>query len=401
MILLILMLISVLVYAMFKIASERATVSNVKGPSVAESRGCGKDQTIDTGKVVEAVGGGWIINPESPLPLTLLGLTQNQAFEIKRILSDESLQDPYKRRVQLERIVAQSNLRCKEIDEYVAKFKPVYESKIESLKGESLDWATATDKDREDLLEGFRNEAEAALDIVPYTGIHILFNEEPADATIDDKLIERYGYEIIQFYVKHVGKLEKVFTIPVNHPDRKAFEDMWHLGLAIRGEDIAVDSILRTFSLKELNLVSKDLGGQEFTRKAKAIDALIGNPGLKRCLGKQVAFRELFKLVPLPSEYAGIDIHKISSAWRFAAEIAELVEHTYTMGKYSVSQSEAFSGDMSFVTRWELSPIDDQRSCPYCMRAASKAYSSDSPPKVPLHIGCRCTVLARTKYDKD
>ncbi|MBI2069118.1 MAG: hypothetical protein HYT79_00815 [Elusimicrobia bacterium] len=398
------LLILLIVVALFVIAVAVAASDNAKRrpkPSLeirVESGGSDGGK-VNTGPVTQTSDGGWIINPQSTFPLTLQGIERETAGKIKDLLADDGGQNPYRHRLELERIVARSNLRCKEIDEYTNKFRPAYLQKIEELKKASPEWQTASGKDKEDLLFEFRQQAASTLEVVPHSGVEILFESEPEDAALDDQLIDKYGYDNIQVYMRCATKLDKVWVMPAEHRDRKEFEALAASGLALRGEQIPTDSILEVLSLKDLNRLAAPLSQSEFKRKAKAIEVLAKAPDLTKRLGEVIAFRELFKLQPLPPEFASIELTKVAKAWEYAGEIASLIEHTYSMGKYSLAHISGFSDASSFIRGWELSAIGDDRTCSHCKRVAAKKFSKQNYPKTPLHIGCRCTVLPVTKYE--
>ncbi len=350
---------------------------------------------IDNSKKSSAMASpdeGWILNPMGTFPLTISGIDRSTAEEIKRLLDEGQSQHIYAQARTLVPLVARSNIHCKEIDEYISKFKPQYLGKLEELKRSSSEWTSASEKDREDLLIGFRQEAIQSVDIRPYCDLEALFECEPADISIDDDLIDRFGYDNLKVCLRYAGNLNKVRNITADHYERAVFEKLVELGLAIRGMDIPLPSILETLTLKQMNELVADLNQPLFKRKSKAIESLIALPDIKERVGRIVAFRELFKLKPLPSEFSHIDLSQISNAWRYANEIATLIAHTYAM-----SQNRYQNPDLdSFITGWELSPIGDGATCSYCTRAATKAYPKNKRLNAPLHIGCRCNVLPKT-----
>lgn len=200
-------------------------------------------------------------------------------------------------------IIARSNLHCKEIDEYIRKFKPQYLNKIEELKRSSTEWTSASERDREDLLANFRQQSIELIDIRPYCDLEVLFECEPEDITLDDSLIDRFGFENLQLYLRYAGKADKVLVIPSDHKERSRFERLVDLELAIRGKDIPLPAILEAIKLKDINIWVADLIQKPFTRKAKAIEFLLNLSDIRERIGKVLAFRELFQLRPLPDEF--------------------------------------------------------------------------------------------------
>lgn len=355
----------------------------------------------DTGPIIPTPYGGCVLNPKSTFPLTVYGIGKSTAEELKGLLDAGYSLGTYAHASTIVPIIARSTLSCKEIDEYVKNFSSQYFSKIEELKRSSSEWASASARDQEDLLVSFRQQAIESLDVRPCCGdLETLFECKPSDITIDDALIDRFGYENLQLYLRYAGQIDKVRAIPADHYERGGFEKLVELGLARRGKDIPLPAILETLKLKEMNDLVADLNQKPFGRKAKAIESLVNLSDIQERVNRAVAFRELFQLNPLPDEFSNIDLNKISDAWRYANEVATLITHTYIMGGYSTQHMQQdLDPDLarSFFTGWELSPARDNATCQYCMRAASKIYTKKEYPTVPLHIGCRCTVLAKTE----
>lgn len=355
----------------------------------------GSFENPDTGSVTYAQSNGWTLNPKSTFPLTIYGIDKPVAEELKRILDSGYSLGTYTIARKLIPVLARSNLRCKEIDEYIEEFKPKYLSKIEQLKQLFPEWTSSSAKDKEDLMVGFRQQAIESLDVKPYCDLETLFECEPADLTIDDALTDQFGYENIQVYLRHAGNLDKVHVIPAGHYERGIFEKLVELGLATRGADISLQSILASLTLKQMNDLASDLNQIPFKRKTKAIEFLINLPDIQKRVGKIVAFRELFQLKPLPGRFSQIDLNKVSEAWGYASEITTLITHTYMMGGYAARNRSQYQSSSSFATGWELTTASDNATCPYCVRAATKTYSKIEYPRTPLHIGCRCSVLPK------
>jgi hypothetical protein len=380
-------------------AATRSSADSLQPPevevTVAPPSSLGKISAHpDTGGIVRTEDDGWILNPLSTFPLTIYGVDKDTAAEIKSLLDEGYSRGSYTAEALLAPIIARSNLRCKEVEQYVKKFRPLYEKKIEELKRASPEWATASDKDKEDLLMSFRSEAIESLDVQPDCDIVTLFECEPADATIDDALIDRYGWHSLQLYFRNAGDLEKVQVIPANHPEREGFEELVQKGLAIRGPDIPVPKVLESLKLKQMNQLVSELGEKSFSRKSKAVEFLLNVPDIRERLSKVIAFRELFQLKPLPEEFSRLNLAKVSAAWRYAREVAHLIAQTYASSAYETRSLQCDRKD-PFVVGWEIKALDD--ACPYCQRLASRMFPKGRRPRAPLHIGCRCFVAAKYK----
>lgn len=348
----------------------------------------------DTGEVISKEDGGWLINPKSTFPLTIYGTNKQSAIELKELLDQAYSSSVYDTSHKISQIIARTNLRCKEIDDYIRKFKPLYFQKIEQLKQESSEWPVLSDKDREDVIVSFRKIAIDSLDVRPYCNLEYLFEYEPRDFTIDDSLIERYGYDLMQFYVSYADRLEKVFIVPADNYRRQYFEKLAEKKLAVRGTDIPLSYVLNTLTIKEMNEIASDLNIKPFARKSKAIEYLLNLPDLSERLRKKIAFRELFMLVPLPKEFSDINLIDISKSWKYVNETASLLSMTYVNGGYALNDIINKKQYTEYFKTWEILTVGED-ACPYCRRLAMKQYAKENYPKVPLHIGCRCTVSSK------
>ncbi len=344
---------------------------------------------FDTGPIVQTTENAWILNPKSSFPLNIHGVDQSTAIELKHLLDAEyPVSSPANAESIIQKLIT-TNLRCKEIDEYIAQYKPIYIAELERLKRSSPEWETASEKDKKDMLVEFREKALSILEVFPYCGSEILFECEPSDLSFDDALFARYGYANMVLYLRFANYLDRVCTIPAEHYSRKGFENLVQLGLAKRGADISIALILQNMTLKEMNEMISDLTEKPFTRKAKAIEFMNTLPDLKERVGQRVSYREMFQLRPLPDEYSGLELAKLSDSIRYSSTIAELMAHTYIMGGCALQHAS----DEEFAVGWEILPANDDRTCPMCKRASLKTYPKGKCPSVPIHVGCRCTVM--------
>lgn len=376
-------------------SSQKAARSKIhpKGERlVDDSHGICKSanlQCADDNAVVAATNNGYIINPQSTFPLTIYNVDRETAIIIKKLLDTKCFIGNAQ---ELVPVILKTNLRCKEIEDYINTFKPQYFRKIEELKQSSSEWQSASEKDKEDLLAYFREQAIESLDIRPYCDLEVLFECEPEDFTIDDALLERYGYDVLQVYLKYAGDINKVRILPAGHFERKKFDRLVELGLAINGYEIDSKALLSSLTLKQLNEIAASLQEKPFSRKSKAIEFLASLPDVRGKVGTVIALREVFQLRPLPPEFSHIDLKKISDIWCYVSEIAELITHTYHMGNYAKQDMQNNLSLSVNISEWKILTAGDS-SCPYCKRAALKVYPANQYPRVPLHIGCRCTVI--------
>lgn len=87
-----------------------------------------------TGSVTKSHTGDWVLNPAATFPITISGVDQWTAEKVKDLLEEGYTTDLFKVARALEQLIARSNLRCKQVDDYILIFKPQYFRKIEMLK---------------------------------------------------------------------------------------------------------------------------------------------------------------------------------------------------------------------------------------------------------------------------
>ncbi|MBN2060738.1 MAG: hypothetical protein JW882_10020 [Deltaproteobacteria bacterium] len=346
----------------------------------------------DVGPIIQTEDNHFIINPKSTFPLTFYNISLKQANELKKILEENIYQGSYKVINMLRPFISKTNLKCKEINEYINKYKPLYLRRIDELISVSSEWASASEKDKEDLLISFKKEALNTLHVRPACDLNILFESKREDVYLDDALLAKYDYEDIRFYINHLTMKKQIFLIQADHYDRPSFDRLVALKLAIQGNDIPVQDILNILKLKEMVEIAENLNPPKFSRKAAAIEFLSGVSDIRDRLGVKVSFRSLFKLKPLPYEFSKLNLKEIQNMWKWEQEVISLIVGTYSSGLFSAIDKEQRKNLKLFNRNWEVTGLEDNMTCPYCKNLHGKVFSIDQCPSTPLHIGCRCYI---------
>ncbi len=302
--------------------------------------------------------GGWILDPKSTFPLTLFGATKEVVLDLKVLLDESCVRSWHDLLPKISGFLSQANLRCREIETYIQTQKDIYFQKIKELKESSPEWQNSLENDRLDLLDEFRRVAIEHLRVRPQANLKVLFEGQPRDMTIDDKLIGKYGYDVIVFFLRHVSDRGKVYVIPADHYERRNWEKLTELGLANRGDNIQLISILSALTLREMTELVNDLQVPTFHRKAKAVEFLSTVPDIEQRVQRKLAYRQLFQVKALPAEFA----------------------------KHRLRYSEMGG----LLSSWRI--LASGGACPFCIEQSKLAFAADKPPVVPLHIGCRCQV---------
>ncbi|MCX7795075.1 MAG: hypothetical protein N2380_00925 [bacterium] len=170
------------------------------------SRVRSRPEVIDTGEVTKSEDNGWILNPKSTFPITVYGVDEDVAKRIKEMLDRGLSDDIYRVAENISSLVARYKIRCKEVDEYIKTFKPIYLRKIEEQIKEYPNWEELSDEERKELISKFRSNAILSLEVRPYCDIEVLFGGDALASPIYDALIEKYGYDAIKYYLRRKNR---------------------------------------------------------------------------------------------------------------------------------------------------------------------------------------------------
>ncbi len=355
-----------------------------------EVKGTSTEEAVDLGDLQLTPEGGWILDPKSTFPLTLFGATKEVVLDLKVLLDESCVRSWHDLLPKISGFLSQANLRCREIETYIQTQKDIYFQKIKELKESSPEWQNSLENDRLDLLDEFRRVAIEHLRVRPQANLKVLFEGQPRDMTIDDKLIGKYGYDVIVFFLRHVSDRGKVYVIPADHYERRNWEKLTELGLANRGDNIQLISILSALTLREMTELVNDLQVPTFHRKAKAVEFLSTVPDIEQRVQRKLAYRQLFQVKALPAEFADVDLGSIQQALAYSDEVAQLLQHTYVMGYFAAKHRLRYSEMGGLLSSWRI--LASVGACPFCIEQSKLAFAADKPPVVPLHIGCRCQV---------
>jgi len=338
----------------------------------------------DQGVLTSAGTTSWVLNPKSPLPLTLLNADEAVAHRVKDILDDPQY---WSRNVPLlSLLIAQHNLRFKEVDEWIRDLKPRLEADLASRIQGSNEWAGASEKDRSDIRSECQQEAIGALGVsAGNADLATLLLKEPQDCTRDDELLKRFNgdAELYSFYLGQLGRANPVVTSKAEDWGRKSWERLTETGLALRGKDIPLQMLLEGQRLKDLNEILAGSIEKPIGRKAKALEAVLMLPDLQERLSQRVSFRELFMAVPP----ADIEVGELSAAFNYANQVATAVCQTYDTASKSLDWQHRQKETPEYYRGWEVthwSPV------PACAQAQCRKYSVKDCKFPPYHIGCTC-----------
>lgn len=328
-----------------------------------------------------------VINPKSTFELTLYNANPQEIKKAVQILKDDNIWNKEK---ELLPLFAAHNIKCKEIEEYISKYKPLYHRFIEQSKANSTEYKSASEMDRLEIENEFKEEAINNLYERAACELDVLFEGSEIPETIDDELIQEYGFETISKYIGFSYRKEKI----IRNRERKEFEDLLKADLAVSGSDLPNEEVLFSQTLKTLNKIAEKEEGY-FKRKKKAVDYLKENPKLLVNIGKHVSTRSMFKVKPLPDKFKNVDLDSLSASWSYLKEYIRLLIDTYRNSERYTEDIKGYKSSFykSLIEEFSINKREDfvpEFICQRARKECNKKYSKNRPPKLPFHVGCNC-----------
>jgi hypothetical protein len=360
----------------------RFTVTTSTSSSFSRSS---NNEPPDVGDLVEAGPNAWMLNPKSPLPLTLYNTNRELARQLKEFLGTAEYWTQKIPEIAL--LIAQHNLRFKEVDTFIADHKVRYMAEIERLISSSAEWAEASEKDRQDLRAEFESKAIESLAVsVGRADLACLLEGEPANFTEDDELVRKFGTDssLYPFYLSALGRTAQVVTVKAEDYNRKHWEQLVEKGFARRGKDIPTQLLLEGLRLKEINELLAGTIEKPIGRKAKAIEAALKLPDLGSRLSERISYREMFQVLPP----AGVDTEELGRLFAYATALATIVQQTYYTGVRTLGAIAERKRESGIFDAWEITNWGDP--IPPCATPFCKKYDRLPTKRPPFHVGCDC-----------
>jgi hypothetical protein len=351
----------------------------------------------DTGNIKPSSDGGWVLNPKSTFPLTIYGIDESKVKDFKKLLDDYYTSGSFRNiSDSILQVIATPGFYCKEIEDYVNEYKPKYIKQIDKIILSSAEFVSATEEEKEELIDEFRFDALEIIDKQPYCDFLTLFNVIGYNIDTVRRITNSYGYANLLFYLKNKKNIGKVCILKTDDGKNIDFEKLINCGLAIKNELIEINNILEKLKLKDINESLKDIIQKPFMRKEDAINFILQLNEPYNKINKIFNSKTYYKLIPLPPELSYITWDRMLEVFEYFKEISELIAHTYVMGGFATLH-RAQSGNVSNILGWHISPVNDGSTCKFCEKMSKKRFPKNQYPKVPLHIGCRCAVLGKFK----
>lgn len=368
-----------------ELGAERPEVTVTVTSSASRSGNRADPEDVDVGEMVSAGERAWVLNPKSPLPLTLLNADLEIAKDVRKLLGSREY---WANKVpDLALLIAQHNLRVKEVDAFITDYKPKFDALMAKLIATSSEWPSASAKDREDLRVEFEEKAFDSLGVwIGQADLATLLEGEPSSLNEDDELLRRFqgNSGLYSFYLATLSRSSSVATVKADDYGRKHWEQLVEMGFARRGKEIPVPLILDGLRLKDINMLLTGAIPKPLGRKAKAIEVAVALPDIADRLSNHVSFREMFQVL----RPADIDVDGIVKSFAYATDVATVIQQTYYTGVRTLGALQERKRESGVYDAWEISNWEDP--LPSCAAAVCRKYDRLPAKRPPFHVGCSC-----------
>jgi hypothetical protein len=343
---------------------------------------------INTGKLTQVGEKHWTLNPKSPFPLTVSPLDNDQALALKALLDLRYNTTSTEAVRKLLPFIREYDIRCKEIDDYVKVFRPIFLKKMEEINTTSVTWEGATPGPVYKELSEFVDKAIESLELQIHCNLEILFRGHPKSKKTKEELIKKYGADVMKIY----SSMRKgINTVPYKPEIRKSLQRLEKLRLLAYGANVNPKLLLKTLSLENMKKLVEDLNYPEFANKEEAFDTISKLPDLTDRLQTVVKLKTIYQKLPIPPDHKEFTINDKQKE-EYVKEFTTLISNTYYRGGIAIAEREEFQDkSYSFVKGWEISAKKD--ACIFCKKQAEKTYGKEEYPRTPIHLGCRCTIM--------
>ena len=104
---------------------------------------------------------------------------------------------------------------------------------------------------------------------------------------------------------------------------------------------------------------------------------------------------EAIGAIPVRLDLDECDLAFLFEGMRDPLAVGEMLLRTHSAGIASFRAGQEASrpaGPAGPFQGWAITSVNDERRCPSCAALEGKRFPLDAPPRMPHHIGCRCTL---------
>lgn len=283
----------------------------------------------------------FILNPKSTFPLTLYCATSEIAKNIKSSMEKNKDKGPSSAADAIFPILVRERLKCKEVMDYINTYGPRYRQNLNQAKNE-INWETLPEQEQIDTYPLIQNKALKKLQVTTDASA-MLFEHDTHDEESINFALVGYDPDLLETYFEYEGKKTSIF--------KAAAKSRPHLN-------------------------------NRFKRMVKLT------------IAEEVSSEGQFRLLPLPATFTPVAIQKIKRALAYYRDVAYLLSTTFLFSNDLSVWDDTLR--MGIIKGWKVSCIGDDRTCEYCKKESEKIFPTEAPPKLPLHLACRCILVPET-----
>jgi len=328
--------------------------------------------------------------PESPLPLTLINCTKQDAEAILNVFINT-----YKieaKNYKVYELFALKNIVCKEIEDYIEEYTPLYKKYVVDIINQDKDTDAILSADEINYLEistGIKESASKKIDKQPVvSSFYRLFDSRPESIDWDDEIIRKYSYDGLKIYFKYyqIHNTTRFFSVTADQEERKYMEQLVAHGLALQGTDIPFEYYLNLLAIKELAALFPRV--KKAKTKNEYLNAIMNTydyDELREVTKKRFTFKSTFMLKEIPE----IDSDLACNYWMYLETY--LSAFWWTLICYQKLDMEHLNS-LHGNTKLKIDFNEYWCHCPYAREMAEKPFKANNIKLPPFHVGCTCEV---------
>jgi len=339
----------------------------------------------------------WLMNPSMPLRLVVKGLRQEHTENLHRWLNDEqSFFVTKERREKILNLFGHNGAGFPDLEAFLVSHGSKVRDLVSQKEATSEGWDILPPIEQTVKQKSWFSEVQSELDeavCMDISKFQPLNEAQKAKAAAFNK---RFGFQNLRFYatIEDIGVPKQV---EMNADAKAAYEQLYQVGLAKKGQDIRIEDYLDTYSLKQLSDLAVTNNGI-FNSKEDAINYLIQDVLSMEQIQKKINIKTIYQSIPIEQVVEDIDTEALVLYSNYYVTLTDLFISTYQNGmmaqlfKYDYEESNA---KYKFDVKRNNSVC--LNSCKKAKLMADKTYRYGELPDLPVHYGCTCVFSEHVK----
>lgn len=332
----------------------------------------------------------WLINPSMPIRLVVKGLRQEHVENLHNWLNDEnSFYVTKERRDKILTMFGQNGALLPDLESYILDYQRKIQDLITERKTAFEGWSLLPENEQNKHLTTWFKEVQNELDEAVCVDISKFEPLSEAQRAIANAFNKRFGFENLRFYstIDQIGVPQQV---EMNAYAKMAYEGLYSVGLAKKGNDIKIQDYLNTFTIKQLSDLAISNNGI-FNSKEDAISYITHDFASMEHLEKKTNFKTLYQSIPIEDISAEFDTQTLRIYSKYYEVLTDLFVNTFQHGLMS-QQFKYDYEEASTKINYEIKRNNSicNNTCKKAKQMTNKTYKYRDLPNIPVHIGCTC-----------